>query len=296
MQTLPAFLPPTAALLREPVSIGLLQTLQRDPVAVPFLPQPAETAWTFAAGSDDPPILLLHGFDSSALEFRFVLPRLGQRHPTWAVDLWGFGFTGRQSGAAYGRAEIQTHLHAFWQAHIQRPVLVVGASMGGAAAVDFAVNHPQAVQKLVLIASTGFTGPPAWLGGLAEPLREAAVEYFRQRRLVALGWSELVGDRNTAELIRCAALPMEMPHWREAMLDFNARGGYRILEEQIRAVTQPTLILWGEKDDSIPPADALKFLAAIDNSALIWIGGCGHVPQIERPGVTAGYILRFALA
>lgn len=68
---------------------------------------------------DQPPVLLLHGFDSSSLEFRRLLPLLEKSLETWAVDLVGWGFS--NSGAAnqpsmkLGPEQKRDHLYAFWK-------------------------------------------------------------------------------------------------------------------------------------------------------------------------------------
>ena len=71
------------------------------------------------AHKDQPPVLLLHGFDSSSLEFRRLLPLLEKKLETWAVDLVGWGFS--DSGAAtrtdmrLGPQQKRDHLYAFWK-------------------------------------------------------------------------------------------------------------------------------------------------------------------------------------
>ena len=68
---------------------------------------------------DRAPVLLLHGFDSSSLEFRRLLPLLEEKLETWAVDLVGWGFS--DSGAAQhedlqlGPKQKRDHLYAFWK-------------------------------------------------------------------------------------------------------------------------------------------------------------------------------------
>ncbi|MFM6472321.1 MAG: alpha/beta fold hydrolase, partial [Dolichospermum sp.] len=90
------------------------------------------------------PILLIHGFDSSVLEYRQILPLLAENNQVWAVDLLGFGFTDRLPGITYSPESIKTHLFCFWQTLINRPVILVGASMGGATAIDFTLTYPEA--------------------------------------------------------------------------------------------------------------------------------------------------------
>jgi pimeloyl-ACP methyl ester carboxylesterase len=66
-------------------------------------------------GKGGTPILLLHGFDSSVLEFRRLLPLLATENETWAVDLLGFGFTDRIAGIPFSPSAIKTHLYYFWK-------------------------------------------------------------------------------------------------------------------------------------------------------------------------------------
>lgn len=75
-------------------------------------------------------------------------PLLAEQADTWAVDLVGWGFTDNSFTAAdeslkLSPAAKRAHLHRFWQQHIQRPMVLVGASLGGAVAIDFAVNYPE---------------------------------------------------------------------------------------------------------------------------------------------------------
>ena len=95
------FLPPSVVNIREEDAIALLQQLQRQVIQVPFEQGTTVIATAFvrhfpersASSSNAAPILLLAGFDSSLLEFRRLLPLLWTQHETWAVDLFGFGFT-----------------------------------------------------------------------------------------------------------------------------------------------------------------------------------------------------------
>ncbi|NJM95048.1 MAG: alpha/beta fold hydrolase [Acaryochloridaceae cyanobacterium CSU_5_19] len=155
----PAFLPSAVGQLTEATSLALAQIIQQQAIATPLQVNPILTTYA-CQGQAGVPLLLLPGFDSSLLEFRRLLPLLAEQTETWTVDLLGFGFTERPLGLAYSPTQIKTHLHCFWQQMIQRPVTLVGASMGGAAALDFALTYPEAVAQLVLIDSSGFAPSP----------------------------------------------------------------------------------------------------------------------------------------
>ena len=290
----PSFLPESVKQLTEPSSIALAQKIQRRAIATPFHPHPLNTAYV-KAGKGNPPILLLHGFDSSVLEFRRLLPMLAAHHETWAVDLLGFGFSDRLEELTYAPKTLKSHLYAVWKTLINQPVILVGASMGGAAAIDLTLNYPEAVHKLVLINSVGFTGSFVIGSYLLPPLDSIAVEFWRQRKLQSLLWSSFgLANSTIVDAIRCAALHLEMPLWSQALASFMASGGYIDLAPRISQIQHPTLILWGERDDVLGTADANKFRQAISHSKLVWLPMAGHVPQWEKPQAVAQQIFEFA--
>lgn len=289
----PSFLPPQVKLLTESTCITFAQSIQRQLVATPLCQKPIATSYIHQ-GMDGTPILLLHGFDSSVLEFRSLIPLLAAHNETWAVDLLGFGFTERITGISYSPPAIRTHLYHFWKL-INQPVILVGASMGGAAAIDFTLSYPETVKQLVLINSVGFSGDFPLGQFLVPPLDYLAVEYWRQRKLQAQFFGSTFGnlEPSVIEAIRCAALHLEMPGWHEAMIAFMKSGGYSNLEDKIAQIAKQTLILWSEADETLGIGDAVKFHRAITHSQLIWLKNCGHVPQLEQPETIAIHLLAF---
>lgn len=289
-----SFLPSESAQLTEPTSIALAQSLERTNLSTPLCAAPISTAYVHQ-GSGGTPILLLHGFDSSVFEFRRLLPLLAAKQETWSVDLLGFGFTDRPAKLSFTPAAIKSHLYAFWQTHIAQPMILVGASMGGAAAIDFALTYPDAVQALVLIDSAGFARGPAIARFLFPPLGELATSFLRSpkvRRNVSL---QAYADASfvTADSLLCAALHLQCPNWQQAIISFTKSGGYNFLADKIPGIEQPTLILWGDSDKILGIQDAEKFHNAIAHSKLVWIEQCGHVPHLEKPQATAEQILAF---
>jgi pimeloyl-ACP methyl ester carboxylesterase len=286
------FLGPEAHRLTEPASIALAAQINRVAVAAPFFAEPLATACV-CQGSGGTPLLLLHGFDSSVLEFRRLLPLLAAQQETWAVDLLGFGFTDRPTAVPIDPSRIKTHLYYSWKTLIGRPVVLVGASMGGAAAIDFATTYPEAVTQVVLIDSAGFAQGPDMGKFLVPPLGYLAAEFLRQpavRRQVSLK-AYVDSSLVTEDALLCAALHLQMPNWHRAMITFTKSGGYTRLQQRISRVTQPTYILWGDSDQILGTQDAARFQQAIPHSQLTWIEACGHVPHLEKPQLTAEAIL-----
>ena len=287
----PSFLPSPVKLLQQPESIDLARRIERRAIATPIHSQAIATSFV-RQGEGSTPILLLHGFDSSVLEFRRLIPLLAVQNETWAVDLLGFGFSDRLQGIAYNPETIKSHLYCFWKTLIDQPIILVGASMGGATAIDFTLTYPQAVKQLVLINSVGFSGDFPLGQFLFFPLDYLAVEFWRQRKLQALNLGASLGNLTPFELdaIRCALLHTEMPGWSEAMVSFTKSSGYGEIANKIAKIDQPTTILWGDRDEMLGVADAVKFKNAIARSQLIWLKNCGHVPQVEQPEIIVNYI------
>ncbi|MEG3884625.1 alpha/beta hydrolase [Microcoleus sp. herbarium19] len=289
-----SFLPKSIAQLTESTSIALAQSIQQQAITTSLSQQPIATTYV-RQGSGNTPILLVHGFDSSVFEFRRLLPLLAAKNETWAVDLLGFGFTERVPGLPFSQKAIGSHLYYFWKTLISQPVILVGASMGGAAAIDFTLAYPEAVKKLVLIDSAGFAITSNKGKFLIPPLGYLATSFLRNPKIRQKISVNAYFDRTLASVDAqtCAALHLEMPNWNQALISFTKSGGYGGFGGNLSQIQQQTLILWGKQDRILGTADAAKFESAIANSQLIWIPDCGHVPHLEKPQITAQHILDF---
>lgn len=291
----PSFLPAAVGQLTEPTSINLAKSIQCQAIATPLSTEPINTTYVHQ-GSASNPILLIHGFDSSVLEFRGLLPLLARDNQTWAVDLLGFGFTDRQLYVKYSPTAIRTHLYYFWKTLINQPVIVLGASMGGAAAIDFTLSYPEIVQKLILIDSAGLKGGSALSKLMFAPLYSLAAEFLRnpkvRDRICRSAYKN--PDLISTDTLCCSDLHLQMPNWSQALISFTKSGGYTAYKsQQLAKIIQSTLILWGDNDKILGTGDAAKFKKAIPQSQLIWIQDCGHIPHLEKPETTAQHILDF---
>lgn len=289
-----SFLPSDIAQLTESTSIALAQSIEQIPITTPLSQQPIATTYV-RQGSGGTPILLLHGFDSSVFEFRRLLPLLAAENETWIVDLLGFGFTERLAGIPFSPTAIKTHLYYFWKTLISEPVILVGASMGGAAAIDFTLSYPESVKKLVLLDSAGYTAPPSIGKFMFPSVGYLATSFLSNPKIRQKISINAYHDRSFASLDAqlCAALHLKSQGWHQALIAFTKSGGYSSFGEKLSEIKQPTLILWGESDRILGTGDAYKFKEAIAQSQLIWLKDCGHVPHLEQPQMTAKHILEF---
>ncbi len=286
------FIPEAAKKLTEPTSIAIVEKIQQIPIPTPLIDRPILTTYV-RQGNGNTPILLLHGFDSSVLEFRRLMPILAAENETIAVDLLGFGFSDRLAELSFNPEAIKTHLYHFWQETIQKPVILVGASMGGAVAIDFTLAYPEAVTKLVLLDSAGLAKPPSAAKFMFPPLDYLATAFLRNPRVRQSIARAAYYDKNLAstDAATCAALHLNCNRWSEALISFTKSGGYGGMMPKLKDICQPTSIVWGQDDRVLGTKDAAKFEKAIPNSKLIWIPQCGHVPHLEKPQFTAKAIL-----
>lgn len=287
-------MPPEAELLTEATSIAAIRHIRRTAIPTSLTQQAVETAY-LAQGSGSP-MLLLHGFDSSLLEFRALLPLLAVQHEVWAVDLLGSGFTERLPNLAVNPTTIRQHLHATWRQLICQPIVLVGASLGGAVAIDFALAYPECVSQLVLIDSVGFSGSFPIGQWLFSPIDYWAARWLVVRKRAALQALTAIVPPNLAliDAVRCALLHQAMPGWHESIISFTKSGGYTNISERLPQLAPPTLVLWGEHDDVLGLEDATKFQHAIACSQLVWIKHASHAPHLEQPQTTAEAILTFS--
>ncbi|MEM8780554.1 MAG: alpha/beta hydrolase [Cyanobacteria bacterium P01_G01_bin.49] len=285
-------LPVAAQKLTEKTSLDIIKQIQVESISTPFLSLPIPTTYVHQ-GIGNTPILLLHGFDSSLLEFRRLFPQLSQQQQTWAIDLLGFGFTERIADLSYHSQNIKTHLYCTWKTLINQPVILVGASMGGAIAIDFTLTYPDAVKKLVLIDSAGLAAPPKIGKFMFPPLDYLSTTFLknpsvRQQISKAAYYDKSFASKD-AQL--CASLHLNCQRWSQALIAFTKSGGYGSFKNKLAKIKQKTLIIWGKNDKILGIKDATKFQELLPNSQLIWIPECGHVPHLEKPELTANAML-----
>jgi pimeloyl-ACP methyl ester carboxylesterase len=290
-----SFLPSQVHQLTESTSIALARQIQVQSLSLDPAEQAIRTSYV-QQGQGGTPILLLHGFDSSVMEFRRLLPPLASRHETWALDMLGFGFTERRGDIPYSPDAIRKHLYRFWETLIQRPMILVGASMGGAAVLDFALTYPECVEKVVLMDSAGFTnGVPLIARYLFPPFDRLAVEFLKSPKLrqQVSALSYVNKSLASEDALLCGSLHVHQQGWQQAIIKFMKSGGYPYLGDKIKQLSQSVLILWGEKDQILNPQEAYKFEERLPNSQLIWVPESGHVSHLEKPALVAEKILQF---
>ncbi len=248
------------------------------------------TCFPVAVVGKGPPIICLHGFDSSFLEFRRLAPLLKNHHQLIIPDLFGFGFCPRFDDIDCNSEMVITHLEAILNEVPNQPkVGLIGASMGGAVAMELARRNPQKINKVLLLAPAGLTGKPMPMPKL---LSEIGV-WFLSRPLVrrnlcrqAFASPETcVGDCEE----QIASLHLQVPGWSDSLASFAHNGGFIGFGSPVPK--QELHVIWG-KGDRILSNSQKKEVLNLLGKRVEEIANCGHLPHLDHPEIVAARWLK----
>lgn len=250
------------------------------------------------------PIILIHGFDSSALEYRRLGPQLAKLGvDVYAVDLLGWGYTqldDGNNGIDYGADSKVQALSSFWKTvGGNKPVAVCGASLGGAAAIEYAAMGENPVNACVFLDAQGFvdgTGPVVSM--LPKPLAKLGINVLKSEWLRDSANQMSYFDKETfatKDALNVGRMHCLQDGWEDSLLSFMSSGGFKP-KNKVPLVTQETCVIWGRNDEILNGEEfANKFMETLPNekNQLNWIEECGHVPHLEQPEETAKVIFNF---
>lgn len=262
--------------------------------------QAAGHRWRYLqAGAPDRPLLVLvHGFTGSKENWLPLMRELAADYRLLAPDLPGWGESERLPGNDYGPVAQAARLAAFLAALDQRPALLVGHSMGGQIVGLMAVRHPRTFDRLVLMSAAGvrFTDNAFARAVLAGDNPFAVRDRASLDRYLGIvfaepPWLPWPADRALiARRVRDAT-------FEQAVLDRIGRGPEALqLQDELRAIVAPTLLLWCDGDRVIDPSAMAAFRQGLAASDSVLLPGCGHMPMMEQPRETARALAAFAAA
>lgn len=294
-QNFPSFLPSEVENIKDPFARKLASRIERLPVSFSERCIMSSCVKPLVQ-SKTSPVVLLHGFDSSCLEWRYTFPLLEEAGmETWAVDILGWGFSDLERLPSCDVASKRDHLYQFWRSHIRRPIILVGPSLGAAVAIDFAANHPEAVEKLVLIDASVYAEGTGDLAKLPRALAYAGVYLLKSvplRLYVNLLAFNEISLSTSIDWMNVGRLHCLYPWWEDATVNFMVSGGYNV-NAQIDKVKKRTLIIWGEDDQIISNKLAVRLHSELPNAIIRQIPECGHIPHVEKPNSVAKLIVEF---
>ena len=286
-------------------------------------PSPTRTYWTWRhwrihytqSGDQGPCLLLVHGFGASTDHWRKNIDDLSRRYRVWAIDLLGFGRSQKPKSLYTGELW-RDQLQAFCQEVIQAPVFVAGNSLGGYAALCFAVDCPDWTRGVVLLNCAGRFSevePPnrsRWQQQLAtlrsQLLRSSSVIevmsrvlFFNMRRRSQIRKVLLQVYKDPTAVTDRLVEEIYQPAFDQGALGvfasvFKSPPG-RKLDQLLLALERPLFLLWGAADPWMTAQKVTQFQDYYPKAALQLVDA-GHCPHDERPQVVNAAIDEWVMA
>ena len=257
----------TAARVRLRLSGVRNQTVQAGPYRLRFL----------EAGSG-PPLVLVHGLGSNARQdWGRLVPILARGFHVVAPDLPGFGESEKPPAADYSIRMQVAALGAFMDARGIARARVAGLSMGGWIVSRFAGEHPERIERLLVVDAAGMRPErPDVPAEVLLPRDEEGV-----RRLVAAVRHNAPAPPSFVARDLLGRLLGQQWVVRRALESM--RDGSDWLNGSLRRADMPVLVVWGKQDALIPVAYGAALAGEFPKARLVVLDGCGHVPMSDCP-------------
>jgi pimeloyl-ACP methyl ester carboxylesterase len=260
---------------------------------------------SYVTGGSGPPLVLLHGLGANSFTWRFVLPTLIQHYTCYAPDMFGCGASDK-GAMDYSLNAMAAYVNGFFAALGLQRAHVVGHSLGGGLAMQFAYDFPGHIERLVLVSSGGMGRDMHWLlristlpgadgilGMLANP-RLRVPEVSRRMEMRRMRRLDQTFDPHTPTMLD----RFQSRETRQAFLTM-LRNVSTLQGQRVSAVpllstlAMPVLLLWGARDSTIPVTHGHQAVALIPNAHLEVLPNCFHRPQLEAPQQFCALVLGF---
>ena len=243
-----------------------------------------------------PVIVLIHGITGSSLTWEEVIEPLAERYTVVAPDLLGHGESAKPRGD-YSLGAYASGVRDLLQAIGHDRATVVGHSLGGGVAMQFAYQFPERCERLVLVSSGGLGREVHMLlRAAALPGSEFVLPILASPGLI--GRIDAVGAFLSGLGLRAGADLDELWRGFSSLADAGARaafvhtlrtildpGGQRVsaTDRLYLAAEMPTLIVWGERDPIIPFKHGLRASELVPGSRFVTFPDAGHFPYRDDP-------------
>jgi pimeloyl-ACP methyl ester carboxylesterase len=245
-------------------------------------------------------VILIHGLGGSVDDWKNVIPALARDFHVVAFDLPGFGKSDKGS-QDYSPTRYASLAHYLADHYFQNKTYsIVGHSMGAAIALRFAAQHPLRFQRLVLIDAAGILHPQViskfQAGSMLQ--RTSGVQQTR-------GFAERLSGKVLEQMDRLPISPIDIANsalGREHVLQGGPEkiAALELAGEDfgnaITSVTEPTLILWGDNDLTVPQRTGKVLATRMPHARLEIIADSGHEPMQDQAERTNALIRNHLLA
>ncbi|QUY41862.1 alpha/beta fold hydrolase [Acaryochloris marina] len=270
--------------------------------------------YTFMRGTQEtnqPPMLLLHGFGASIGHWRFNVPVFAQDRTVYALDLLGFGASEKVSTDYLVTLWVE-QVHDFWQTYIRTPMILVGNSLGSLVSLTAAALYPEMVAGLAMLTlpDTSVLKNPSWVKPAIAPLKLALnpvaalakafftsplvfnpfFRFIRQPKIIRSWVKKAYIDTTSVEddlvdILSSPAYDQGAVDALRAMVNTMSKPQIpkHTAKEMLPQLTIPTLLVWGQQDVMIPPKLGPLFACCNPRIQLVELANAGHCPHDECP-------------
>ncbi len=244
---------------------------------------------TYRMSGAGPTVVLVHGIAGSSTTWRAVMPALAEHYTVIAPDLLGHGHSAKPRGD-YSLGAYASGVRDLLTVLDQERCTVIGHSLGGGVAMQFAYQFPERAERLALVASGGLGKEVSpLLKAVTIPGAEYVLPLLLHRRIREAGqWPGSVARKfgwepsdTLAEVWRSYSTLTDR-HGQQAFIH-TVRGVIDVAGQRVSAhdrlylaAALPTLIVWGDRDRIIPVTHAYRAAEAIPGARLEILEGAGH--------------------
>jgi pimeloyl-ACP methyl ester carboxylesterase len=240
--------------------------------------------------SGAPTVVLLHGAMVSLQSWDAWSQRLSENYRVVRIDAPGHGLTGPTNAGDYSRTGMVSFVHAVLENLGVKREAMIGHSMGGGVAAEYAERYPDELWGLVLVDASGIPRMPGEGSGLGvvahNALLRPVLRWSMPRWLIARGVRKAFADpsKATDAMIDRIYDLVHYPGNRAGLIGhYLAPSDDVAVEAGLPRLRVPTLIEWGAADGVLPLSSAREFQRRIPNATLIIYRGVGHVVPEELP-------------
>lgn len=276
----------------------------QDPVALAdpggtFVTIEGERLYTVHAAGTRTTVVLLHGFGGGTVTWTGTIDALTDAgYEVYAVDLLGFGLSDKGWTHDYRTAAHAARVVALLdQASVERAAFV-GHSMGGRVAATIALDYPDRVSALALVAPALGEGSPTVPGWVFDVPGVRRWVQIGLRAAAPRLFDDLLADAayNDAALTPAVRAGyrrvLDTPGWELALLGM-LRDGETGAARSLSGVSIPVLLLWGARDTWVPPDGAAAIRGDLPNAERVTLPEVGHLPMHEAPDAFNAALIDF---
>jgi pimeloyl-ACP methyl ester carboxylesterase len=247
--------------------------------------------------SNQPFIVLIHGFLSSTFSYRRLIPYLMNDFSVLALDLPPFGKSEKSIRFQYTYKNLATLVIELLARLQIRSCILVGHSMGGQISLNIAKQHPDLVQQMILLCSSGYlkrAQMPLLLSTYI-PYFHLYVKRWLERQGVEKNLLNVIYDHSLIDEEMCKGY--EQPFYDKQIFKALARlirhREGDLSSEELKKIETPSLLVWGEEDKVVPIHIGKRLHQDLPNSQFISFPKTGHLLPEEKPSHVYEQILRF---